>query len=140
VKGPVHEIPDPDCRVELDPQVRDEGGVPVVRLSGRVHEETMRTAAFIADRAEDWVKAAGAVRTWRSMPPRRLSGYQHQAGTCRMGSDPASSVTDGWGRVWGHDNLFVCDASLHPTNGGFNPVLTVMALAFRNAAHIAASL
>jgi choline dehydrogenase-like flavoprotein len=140
VKGPVHEIPDPTCRVTLDPVVRDAGGVPVARLSGVVHDQTMRTAAFIRDRAEDWVKAAGAERTWAAMPPRRLSGYQHQAGTCRMGHDPATSVTDSFGRVWGHDNLFVCDASLHPTNGAFNPVLTVMALAFRNAAHIAATL
>ncbi|QYK41719.1 MAG: GMC family oxidoreductase N-terminal domain-containing protein [Paracoccaceae bacterium] len=140
VKGPVHEIPDPSCRVTLDPGLRDAGGMPVARLSGVVHAETMRTAAFVIDRAEDWVRAAGAVRTWRAMPPRRLSGYQHQAGTCRMGRDPATSVTDSFGRVWGHDNLFVCDAALHPTNGAFNPVLTVMALAFRNADHIAASI
>jgi choline dehydrogenase-like flavoprotein len=140
VKGPVHEIPDPTCRVTLDPVVRDAGGLPVARLSGVVHAETMRTAAYMRDRAEDWVRAAGALQTWAAMPPRRLSGYQHQAGTCRMGRDPATSVTDSFGRVWGHDNLFVCDASLHPTNGAFNPVLTVMALAFRNAGHIAATL
>ena len=53
-----------------------------------------------------------------------------------MGTDPSRSVTDPSGRVWGHDNLFVCDASLHPTNGGFNPVLTIMALAFRTASAI----
>jgi choline dehydrogenase-like flavoprotein len=40
----------------------------------------------------------------------------------------------------GHDNLFVCDGSIHLTNGGFNPVLTIMALAFRYAKQIAASL
>ena len=75
------------------------------------------------------------------MPPNPiLSGGQHQAGTCRMGQDPSASVTDTFGRVWGHDNLFVCDGSIHPTNGGFNPVLTIMALAFRNSSHIAASL
>lgn len=140
VKGPAHEIPDPTCRVTLHPTLRDAGGVPVARLAGVVHGETMRTAAYLADRARDWVAAAGALRTWTAMPARRLSGYQHQAGTCRMGDDPARSVTDSFGRVWGHDNLFVCDASLHPTNGAFNPVLTVMALAFRNAAHIAARL
>ena len=57
-----------------------------------------------------------------------------------MGTDPAHSVTDAHGCVWGHDNLVVCDASLHPTNGGFNPVLTIMALAFRNAATLAGRL
>src|SRR3569623_1089427 len=55
----------------------------------------------------------------------------------RMGSAPETSVTDQRGRVRGHDNLFVADGSLHPTNGGFDPVLTIMAMAFRNGEHIA---
>ncbi|MER8520654.1 GMC family oxidoreductase [Mesorhizobium sp. M1076] len=55
----------------------------------------------------------------------------------RLGDRPEVSVTDAFGKVWGHENLFVCDGSLHPTNGGYNPVLTIMALAFRNATHIA---
>jgi choline dehydrogenase-like flavoprotein len=54
-----------------------------------------------------------------------------------MGKSPRASVTDRWGRVHGHDNLYVVDASLHVTNGGVNPVLTVMALAFLCAEHIA---
>jgi choline dehydrogenase-like flavoprotein len=54
-----------------------------------------------------------------------------------MSNDPRDGVTDAWGRVHGHDNLFVCDGSLHVTNGGFNPGLTIMALAFRTAEHIA---
>ncbi len=53
-----------------------------------------------------------------------------------MGDDPCSSVVDRWGRVHGHDNLFVADASVHVTNGGFNPVLTILALAYRTAEHI----
>ena len=58
-------------------------------------------------------------------------------GTCQMGSDAKTSVTDEWRRVHNHDNLFVVDGSLHVTNGGFNPVLTIMALAFRSAEYIA---
>lgn len=137
IRGPVHEIPDPACRVRLAGDVRDAHGLPVAELSGRVHHETMRTAEYIRGRARDWLAASGAKAMWERPLPRRLTGHQHQAGTCRMGVDPAVSVTDGYGRVWGHDNLFVADASLHPTNGPFNPVLTVMALAFRNAAQIA---
>jgi choline dehydrogenase-like flavoprotein len=57
-----------------------------------------------------------------------------------MGHDEKSSVTDQWGRVHNHDNLFVVDGSLHVTNGGFNPVLTIMALAYRCAEHIAKSI
>jgi choline dehydrogenase-like flavoprotein len=74
---------------------------------------------------------------WSAQPGLVLSGGQHQAGTCRMGRDPRVSVTDEWGRVQGHDRLFVIDGSLHVTNGGFNPVLTIMALAFRCAEHVA---
>ncbi len=137
--APVHEIPSPDSRVRLDDRVRDRFGLPVARISGLTHPETLRTAHFLFDRAAEWMAAAGANRVWGIRPKATLSGGQHQAGTCRMGTDPERSVTDPFGRVWGHDNLYVCDAGLHPTNGGFNPVLTTMALAFRNAEHIAAT-
>jgi choline dehydrogenase-like flavoprotein len=137
VIGPVHEIPTPEARVRIAPEVRDRWGMPVAMLSGGVHPETMRTATYMHHRATEWLKAAGAVRTWGNAPVPALSGHHHQAGTCRMGTDPEHSVTDSHGRVWGHDNLFVCDGSLHPTNGGFNPVLTILALAFRTAEHIA---
>lgn len=137
VTGPVQEIPSPDARVTLDPHVRDRWGLPVARLSGTTHPETVRAATFMHERAHEWMRAAGAERVWGAPPTLGLSGGQHQAGTCRMGDDPRTSVADRWGRVHGHDNLFVADASLHVTNGGFNPVLTVFALAFRTAQRIA---
>jgi choline dehydrogenase-like flavoprotein len=87
-------------------------------------------------RAQEWLTASGAVRVWGRLPRLKLSAGQHQAGTCRMGLDPRTSVTDAWGRVHGHDNLFVADGALHVTNGGFNPVLTILALAFRVAGHV----
>ena len=129
--APAQDIPTPDARVTLDPVVKDRFGLPVARLAGVCHPETVRTARFMFDRARDWLDAAGAIRTWGALPTAVLSGGQHQAGTCRMGTDPRTSVTDPFGRVWGHDNLWIADGSLHPTNGGFNPVLTIMALAYR---------
>jgi choline dehydrogenase-like flavoprotein len=137
VAGPVHEIPNADARVSVAGDVRDRWGLPVAKLSGRVHGETVRTAGFMHERAKDWLMASGAKRTWGVAPNPGLSGGQHQAGTCRMGTDPAHSVTDTRGRVWGHDNLFIADGSVHPTNGGFNPVLTIMAMAFRTAGFVA---
>jgi choline dehydrogenase-like flavoprotein len=53
-----------------------------------------------------------------------------------MGADPKKSVTDKWCRVWDFPNLFLADCSVHVNNGGMNPVLTGMALAFRTAKHI----
>jgi choline dehydrogenase-like flavoprotein len=139
VTGPVQEIPSPEARVTLDPSVRDRWGMSVARLSGTTHIETVRTAAFIFERAREWLEACGAIRAWGQPPGLYLSGGQHQAGTCRMGDDPHTSVVDQWGRVHGHDNLFVADGSVHVTNGGFNPVLTILALAFRTAEHIVQS-
>jgi choline dehydrogenase-like flavoprotein len=136
VTSPVQEIPSPEARVTLDAQVRDRWGRPVARLSGATHPETLRTTAFMLDRAQEWLEASGAVKIWGRLPGLKLSAGQHQAGTCRMGDDPRTSVVDRWGHVHGHDNLLVADASLHVTNGGFNPVLTIMALAFRISDHL----
>lgn len=137
--GPVHEIPSPDCSVTLA-GVEDRHGIPVAQLAGQIHEETVRSAEYVIDRGLEWLTASGAEETWSLPVRRRLSAGQHQAGTCRMGTDPASSVTDSHGRVWGYDNLFVSDASLHPTNGAFNPVLTIMAMAARNGQHVLQSI
>ena len=133
VMGPVQEIPNPESRVTLDPAVRDRFGMPVARLSGTLHAEDHTTAAFVSDRAIAWAKASGATRVvpLTLAPTEGPSAGQHQAGTCRMGTDPATSVTDAHGRVWGHDNLHIVDGSLHVTDGGVNPVLTILALAYR---------
>ena len=136
VKGPVQEIPRPDARVTVNPKLKDRYGIPVAHLSGSAHGETVRTAAFMHERAKEWLLASGAVKVWGQPPPPYLSGGQHQAGTCRMGEDPASSVVDPWCRVHSHDNLFIADGSVHVTNGGFNPVETIMALAWRTAENI----
>jgi len=57
----------------------------------------------------------------------------HLMGGCRMGGDPAASVTDGSGRVHGTDWLYVADGSLFPSCSHVNPYLTIMALADRVA-------
>lgn len=133
VGGPVHEIPSWDCRVAVSRSVRDKWGVPVASLSGTTHPETVRTTKFMIERAKEWLAASGAESINAGTPGLWLSAGQHQAGTCRMGSDSKSSVVDSNCRVHGHDNLFLADASVHVTNGGFNPVLTIMALSFRTA-------
>jgi choline dehydrogenase-like flavoprotein len=136
IKGPVQEIPSPEGRVTLDPKVRDKWGNPVARLSGTTHPETVRTSAFMHERALEWLRASGAIEIWGGPPGLGFSGGQHQAGTCRIGDDPATSAADRWCRLHGHDNLYIGDASVHVTNGGFNPFLTAMAMAYRTADHI----
>ena len=136
VRAPVQEVPTPDNRVTLHPSIHDPLGLPVASLPGIVHPETLRTAELIRQRLTDWLTASGAQETW-TLPQldRGLSDWFHQAGTCRMSANPEDGVVDPSGRVHGHDNLFITDGSTNVTNGGFNPALTILALALRTASH-----
>lgn len=136
IQGPIQEIPTPDARVRLSGTVKDRFGLPVVQLSGSVHPESLRASDMLGEQAEKWLWVAGARQVWRTRAGNGLSGGQHQSGTLRMGSDPATSVTDPTGRIHGYDNLWVSDGSVHVTNGGVNPVLTILALAFRTAENV----
>jgi choline dehydrogenase-like flavoprotein len=139
VMGPTQEMPVFDSRVQLDPSLRDFWGMPVAQLSGYRHPHTLEIAGVMAKKAELWLKEAGAIQTWRNLPGNGISGGQHQAGTCRMGNDPKTSVVDSWCRVHDTENLYVIDGSVHVTNGGFNPVLTILANAYRASAHLVQS-
>jgi len=65
-----------------------------------------------------------------------VAGCAHQAGTCRFGTDPASSVLDTECRAHQLDNLYVVDTSFFPSIGAVNPALTAMANAFRVGDHL----
>ena len=67
-------------------------------------------------------------------------GAGHLLGTYRMGDDPATSVTDSYGRTHDHPNLFLAGGGLFPTVGTANPTLTIVALALRAAEQIGADL
>ncbi|MGH3395920.1 MAG: GMC oxidoreductase [Streptosporangiaceae bacterium] len=141
VIGPVQEVPQAESRVVLAGGAPDAWGVPLVELSSPgLHDNDRRSAGLLADQAGRWLAASGARRvartSWRlAAGP---SAGQHQAGTCRMGTDPATSVTDARGRVWNWSGVSVADAALHVTNGGVNPALTILAGAWRVADLIAA--
>ena len=138
VVGPVQEMPVFESRVELDPRVEDAWGIPVARISGHRHSHDTEVGQFLASKAESWLKTSGAVETWTWRSGSEVSGGQHQAGTCRMGEDPRTSVVNRHCQVHDVDNLFVVDGGVHVTNGGFNPVLTIMAVAYWASAYITA--
>jgi choline dehydrogenase-like flavoprotein len=139
VVGPIQEVSSAESRVRVDPGVTDRFGNPVVMISGSIHPEDLRAQAHLSEKARQWLVEAGAARTAVASVgnTRQASSGQHQAGTCRMGDDPARSVTDPYGRVWGHENVRIADGSVHVTNGGVNPVLTILAGSLRIAEHLA---
>ena len=65
-----------------------------------------------------------------------VAGCAHQAGTCRFGADPATSVVDTDCRAHEVDNLYVVDTSIFPSIGAVNPALTAMANALRVGDHL----
>ena len=62
----------------------------------------------------------------------------HQMGSCRMGSDPETSVADGRGELHDVKGVWIGDASAFPTAPGVNPMVTIMSLAHRTAANLLA--
>ena len=67
-----------------------------------------------------------------------IGGVAHQAGTCRFGTDPKSSVLDTNCKAHELDNLYVVDTSFFPSIGAVNPALTAMANALRVGDHLIA--
>ena len=128
--GPVQEMPVFESRVELAPDVKDAWGIPTLRISGTPPPQRPRGRPPDRRKSEVWLKEAGATRTWPKLPGTGVSGGQHQAGTCRMGNDPKTSVVDRDCRIHDIDNVYVVDGSVHVNNGGFNPSLTIQALAY----------
>ncbi|HSN70380.1 MAG TPA: GMC family oxidoreductase [Steroidobacteraceae bacterium] len=123
-------------RIELDPELRDAWGIPAMRITYRDHPDDLATARFLQARAVEILEAAGAEETW-TIPVTEAVGSPHLLGTCRMGDDPESSVVDRYHRAHDVPNLFICDGSSLVTGGRGQPTMTIQALAFRAAEHIA---
>lgn len=125
-------LPRGDNRVTIADEA-DEHGVPVARVSMSYDDADRRTLTAAGDLLEQIVTAGGAGRTLRT------DSAVHLLGTCRMGSDPASSVVDQWCRSHDIPNLFICDGSVFVTAGAVTPSLTIEAIALRTAEHILGS-
>ncbi len=120
--------------VSLDPDVKDDWGLPAVRITFDHHPDDVATMKWMLARQIDILEAAGALKTWSqsldivdSMPSRHLMG------TCRMGANPATSVVNPFSRAHDVSNLFIVDGSNFVTSGRQQPTETIQALAYRAA-------
>jgi choline dehydrogenase-like flavoprotein len=123
-------------RVTLDPEHRDRFGRPGLSLTYQDHPDDMKTKQWFRDRTQELMEAAGATRVW-NQPVLPVDGGVHLLGTARMGNDPRDSVVDRYHRAHDVPNLFICDGSSFVTSGRGQPTMTIQALAFRAAEHIA---
>jgi choline dehydrogenase-like flavoprotein len=123
------DLPDENNRVVLDPELKDNDGIPAPKIIYRMSENSYRMLRFHQERARESLEAAGAYETIVA-PLIRETGW-HLLGTAKMGVDPGSSVVDAWGRAHDIPNLFIFDGSIWPTSSGMNPTATIAALALR---------
>lgn len=123
------DLPEETNTVTLDPTLVDGSGIPAPKITYRLGENSERLMSHGAARAKELLDAAGARETFAE-PLLRVAGW-HLMGTARMGTDPATSVVNEWGRCHDVKNLFVVDGSIFPTAGAVNPTNTIQALALR---------
>jgi len=128
------DMPRPGNRITLNKDVKDKYGNPVPNVHFDDHENdvAMRNHAFA--QGEKVYKAAGAIKTFRTPP----YPSTHNLGSCRMGASAKDSVCNAFGQTHDVSNLFISDGSQFTTGGAENPTLTIVALAIRQADHIAA--
>src|SRR5207302_85487 len=124
------DAPQTKNRVDLDPAVRDLDGLPVPRITYANHKFELASRDFYSPKMMDIMIAAGAKYTLVA-PADDVPASAHVMGTLRFGSDAKTSVCDPTGKLHDLDNLYAADGSLFPTSSGFNPTLTIVALAAR---------
>jgi choline dehydrogenase-like flavoprotein len=132
----VEDAPDVANRVTLADDGAGDRDDPGVAISYRPDANAGAILAFNAERARESLEASGAVKTL-SLVPANDFGW-HPLGTCRMGTDPETSVAGADGRAHDVNGLVLADASLFVTGSCVNPAATVAALAARVADGIVA--
>lgn len=130
--------PSADSRLTLDPTSKNRYGDPLPKIDRQLDAAaTAREGATLAHCTEVFERMAKAGNGRLTGKPTVSNYWDHPAGGCRMGSDPATSVVDGFGRTHDHENLWVIGAPTLPTGGCTNGTLTFVAVSLRSADRIA---
>lgn len=130
--------PNDDCYVTLDETIKDKYGMRVAKVRIGAHQHDLHVGEVLAAKAEELLREMGAKEISSSISPSPPSNLQ--AGGCRFGDDPASSVLNKECRAHELDNLYVSDGSFMPTGGSVPFTWTIYANSFRVADAILAVL
>ena len=130
------DMPQEANRVTLHATERDQFGLPIpnVQFSDHANDIAMREHGFKQGTA--LYQAVGAKRVIVTPP----YPSTHNLGTNRMSAQAKDGVVNRWGRTHDIKNLFISDGSQFTTSAAENPTLTIVALAIRQAEHIAQSM
>jgi quinoprotein glucose dehydrogenase len=137
VRGYYDVIPDRESRLTLDSGKRNRWGDPLPSVEFRDAPESVALRQHTHDTMtalfERMARAGGGTVMSTTFSPK----MEHPCGGCRMGDDPATSVTDSFGRTHDHENLFVIGAPTMVSGGCANGTPTFTALALRSAEEVA---
>ena len=127
--------------VELDPEVKDHWGIPVLRIRFRHCDNDYRIIADFHEKAEELFRMAGGEmlpvpRAAAGGSRRPLGGSIHEVGTARMSASPRDGVLNSYCQTHDIPNLYVFGGNAFPSTGDKHPTLTMMALAARGCDHL----
>jgi glucose dehydrogenase len=129
--------PSADSRLTLDPARKNRYGDPMPKIEHHFDEATRAREAANRQHVLDVFQTLCRQGGGRIVNTSEGDYLDHPGGGCRMGADPATSVTDSFGRAHDHRNLFIVGAPTTPTGGCTNGTLTFVALTLRSAEEIA---
>ncbi|MGH9447502.1 MAG: GMC oxidoreductase, partial [Terriglobia bacterium] len=125
-----------DNYIEIDPEVKDAFGIPVLRFHMTYGDNEAAMFKDIVESAAEMLEAAGA-KNIRLQTRMHDPGWAiHEVGVARMGDDPKASVLNQFEQSHDVKNLFVMDGSAFCSSGCQNPTLTMMALCVRSCDHM----
>ena len=122
------DLPELHNEVVLDPELCDSDGIPAAKINYTLSDNSKKILEFSNERAKEALIAAGATGILREQKQIKHTGW-HNMGTARMGTDPATSVVNEWGRSHDVKNFFVIDGSVFVTGAAVNPTPTIQAVA-----------
>lgn len=120
--------------VTLDPEIKDEFGLPAPRVTHKFLENDLAIIKAGYNKSKELLEASGAKAVYRAEAWPHIA--IHSIGTCRMGKDPKNSVTNSFGQTHDIRNLFLAGSSIFVTSTPAPPTLTIQALALRSADYI----
>jgi gluconate 2-dehydrogenase alpha chain len=127
-----------DYFLDLDPDVKDPVGLPVIRVTYSLGDNEVKAGTYIDQKLDEMLKAAGATETWPGFPagiPVPINS--HAYGGTRMGTDDTAAVVDQYGISFESRNFVVLGGSNFPGSSGYNPTETIQAHAWYAADYIA---
>lgn len=127
-------LPNNDCRVELEDEIKDKWGDPVAKVWLGYHQHDLKVASYLAEKAESLFRESGLKNVQSTVSGAVSSNLQ--AGGCRFGKDAKTSVLNEQCRAHEVENLFITDGSFMPTGGSVTYTFTIYANAFRVAEFI----